>query len=330
MTFQPPNWQWCKGATEEERKDHFKSFHLSKRSKSKNIKGFSCWANLHGPGCKKHDIGRECINRSIELLKAGKSDSLDIKDGDVEVLLLTHSNEQFDSEHVDIPGLKICNLNDLDIDPKYSDNKWAEARVYLADTDKLFKKESKVIGTLTGSWNSKHHKHYNINNFINWDVLPHVLTQDNNAILCAHADCSCSWIGRPGSKDKKTVFDFIFSDFDHDLALEFLDLVGIEPDLGIVAIWQQVVSKRNLYESLHGFFNEKDIIPKVDFFCKKNENKLKPNNEYYSKRIPAYWCEFTSIMWQVSQEDLLVLPCGQLNRQWYKEDTMQKRAKEWV
>lgn len=327
MTFQPPNWQWCQNATEEERKRHFKAYYKGKKPRSRNSKGFSCLANLNKPACKKHDMDRMCVDRSIALVE--KKPTMGLEDGDVEVLLLTHSKQQFDSEDVDIPGLKICNLNDLDIDPKYSDNKWAESRVYLADIDKLFKKESKVIGTLTGSWNTKCHKHYNINDFINWDVLPHVLAQENNAILCACSVCSCYWAGFE-NQGVKTVFDFIFSDFDHDLAFEFLDLIGIELDLGMAAIWQQIVSKRNLYESLHGFFNEKDIIPKVDFFCKKNENRIKPRSEYYSKRVPAYWCEFASIMWQMSQEDLVFLPCGHLDAKWYQESQMQKRAEEWV
>lgn len=326
MTFQPPNWQWCQNATEEERNRHFNAYHEGKKPRSRNSKGFSCLANLNKPACKKHDMDRMCIDRSIALVE--KKPTMGLEDGDVEVLLLTHSKQQFDSEDVDIPGLKICNLNELDIDPKYSGNEWAESRVYLADIDKLFKKESKVIGTLSGSWNTKYHKHYNINNFINWDVLPHVLDNNRSVVLCAHCDCSCSWVG---DKDysRKVVFDIIFSDFDKSLIFEFLELIDIEPKLGKSAISNQFVSKRNDYRNLHGFFNKEDVIPKVDFFCKKNENRMRPNNEYYSKRVPAYWCEFASIMWQVSQ-DFLFLPCGWLDRQWYKEGPMQRRSDGWV
>lgn len=323
MGIKPPNWQWCQDATQGERVEHFVDIQNSRNK----IKGFSCLANLQRPKCEKHDVDKKCIDRSIAL--AEQEPTTHLEDGDVEVLLLTHSKQQFNNEGVDIPGLKICNLNELDIDPKYSDNKWAESRVYLADMGKLFKKESKIIGTLSGSWNTKCHNRYDIYDFINWDVLPHVLAQESNTILCAATLCTCSWADLDKQGGKK-VFDFIFSDFDNNLAFEFLDLIGIEPDFGIAAIWQQIVSKRNLYEELHGFFNEKDIIPKVDFFCKKNENRIKPRNEYYSKRVPAYWCEFVSIMWQMSQEDLVFLPCGHLDAKWYQESQMQKRAEEWV
>ena len=323
MGTKPPNWQWCQGATQGERVKHFVDTQNSRR---RRVHGFSCLANLQRPKCSKHDVDKKCIDRSIAFVKEKPTACLE--DGDVEVLLLTHSNQQLDSENVDIPGLKICNLNELDIDPKYSDNKWAESRIYLADIDKLFKKESKIIGTLTGSWSTKYHKHYDIYDFINWDALPYVLDNDKNVVLCAVCDCMCSWTGNKGDS-RKVVFDIIFSDFDKSLMFEFLELIDIEPKLGICAISNQFVSKRNDYRNLHSFFNKEDIIPKVDFFCKKNEHKMRPNNEYFSKRIPAYWCEFASIVWQMSQ-DFLFLPCGHVDSRWYREKPMQKRSDEWV
>ena len=36
MTFQPPNWQWCQNATEEERKGHFNAYYKGKKPRSRN------------------------------------------------------------------------------------------------------------------------------------------------------------------------------------------------------------------------------------------------------------------------------------------------------
>lgn len=260
--------------------------------------------------------------KPLELPTENKNKNFD----DVEILCLGHSQAQFNSIE-DRPYLKKINLNKI-YDGKYSDNHWAESRIFLANN--VFSDNSKIIGYTSASWNIKYNSS-RIDDFHNWpDAITLINSKPKDKIMiCGHVLCTCSWAsGR--------VFYDLFKKDCYGFTKKFLNLMNITNlDHSYVAHSNNWITHKENIECYGDYLKNNNIYEKIDYFVEKYKEdfredffKKRYNGILDSTRVHGYFMELVGCFW-LKEQNFTYLPqyYGNLD-DWYSVASIKSREKK--
>lgn len=252
--------------------------------------------------------------------------------GNIEILCLGHSNEQFKLIE-DKPYLTKINLNNIDAG-KYSENAWSESRAFIAEG--LFKKNTEFVGLTTASWNKKYEPFNFIDEFETWEYSSVLLNSkpEDKIVLCADTFCACAWINPKTNNDNKPLLSGFFTDKEKiigDYVLKTFDLRGFN-HIKVPYGNQMILHKQNYFRYLD-FLKEKDVFAKVKWFSDKYCYKYLHTNdplksEYQNTRIYGYFMEMIACLW-FSMQGFTIIPCTELKNDWYSYEDIAYRLKNW-
>ena len=220
------------------------------------------------------------------------------------VLSLGHKADQFQSiQNRDY--LEKIDLNSMYT--KYADNS-SEARVYESNFDNLFPEDKLFVGITTASWNLKYIGLNPIDEMHNWAALEKM---SNNTIICA--DC-CSPVKFTKGHGRRSVLKDVYPKITPEKIQEFLKLVQLDEIDKQVALSNQIIASREILKSLFRFYQDNEILEKIDFFLK--ENKFEVRKEYMVGRGNGYFAETVTMLWLANQ-DFVYMPQEILRNDWY-------------
>lgn len=337
MGSNPPDWEWCQNASQEERESFFRITSkamvppIEKLTKEYEEFGYSTkwfylYALLNESGfhdCKKNkEPQTEKFHHMVKLLE---KPLVDKTCDNVEILCLGHHEKQF----VDFPSknfLKPVNLSALDAG-KYSDNKWAETRAFLVDG--LFSENAQFTGMTTVSWNDKY-EDLPIESFDKWYTAKLLLnsTPEDKIVLCADTFCPCCWISRSGS-----ISNTFYTVDMNDAMVDLLEDCCLDTSIHIrVPFGNQIIAHKNFIEDFTSFIKNNDVLDKVDEFANKNHNLLRTNSsvasQYHNIRVQAYLMEMVSCFW-LANKNYYYFPNVKRRGDWYSPRKVKKRINDW-
>lgn len=239
----------------------------------------------------------------------GYKDKVPIDMMDFKVLLLYHQEKQRQS--IETKGyLELIDLNNLG--SKF-DNSYTESRIYYEDFEYLFPANIKYCGLTTGSWNLKYVGLNPIDKLHNWNGIRKL---DEKVILCSDIEPVERFFS-----DKKTVLHNVFNEITIDLIVEFLELINLSPPFEnkYVAVSNQIIAKRDILKSLFDFYQQNEILHKIDFFMRKHSLTIK--NSVYGKdtfkRRSGFFAETATSLW-INKNCFTLMPQEVLRYNWYK------------
>lgn len=222
---------------------------------------------------------------------------------DFNVLVLGHKDEQFYS--IDNQSY-LTNLNLNDIPTKYSASN-SESRIYDMDFDSLFDSGKKYVGLVTASWNMKYVGLNPIDKMHQWAAIRMI---DDNTIICSDS-CKAS---KFTSGNTPVLFD-VYPEIRQQHIDEFLNLVKLEESSKSVPISNQIIASRAIVKSLFDFYQQNEILDKIQFFMDKYNFTTK--KEYMKNRGNGYLAETVTLLWIASQ-NFTIMPQEILKLGWYR------------
>lgn len=219
------------------------------------------------------------------------------------VLVLTHKMEPIES--IQNRGyLETVNLNNLG--SKF-DNTFTESRIFYEDFEYLFPPDKKYVGLTTGSWNIKYVGLNPIDQMHEWAGIRRI---DEDVILCSDIYPAQNFvIGR------RSVLRDVFPKITDEQIDEFISLIGLEKIHKNVGTSNQIIAKREIVKSLFDFYQQNEILDKIDFFYRKHNFETRREEGY--KRRSGYFSETATILW-MCQQNVIIMPQEMLRIDWYK------------
>jgi hypothetical protein len=335
MGVDPPDWKWCQKTNQNERKKYFDL--LSKAPDSSNKKIFKL---LENSNCNKkyfllYYLSEIKHHRCQQSIVSQRSKNLSIIDyienqvkkepdfNNVQILSLGHKDSQFDSIQ-DRPYLKKVDLNTIDAGA-YSDNKWAEARAFIAND--LLDDYVDFVGFTTASWNDKYEGYARIDNFHNWDNAKVLLNSnpEDKIILCADSYCPCIWI------DNKGILSDFFNRDAGFIGGNFLKLIKLKISHVQVPFSNQLICHRSIINDYVSFLYDNDIFPKIEWVINRYSDLIRKETliqkQYHANRLHAYFMEMVSCFW-LANHNFMYIPNVYRKDSWYSFDSISQRIKE--
>lgn len=229
---------------------------------------------------------------------------IDMSQFDIKVLY--HSQKQLDMIK-DQEYLDYIDLNTIDSKFGYS---FTESRMFYEDIDKLFPADKKYIGLVTGSWNKKYIGLNPIDQMHNWAGIRYI---SDNVVICSDVFPAERFTGSRRPARKPVVKD-VFKEINEDHIKEFLELIGIDRSTKYVGVSNQIIAKREIVKRLFEFYQNNEILEKIDFFYDKYLFDA-VNEEGYLRRH-GYFAETVTVLWMASQ-DFVTMPQEILKKDWY-------------
>lgn len=340
MGTHPPDWQWCQKTCLEDRESYFSI--LSKEGKTENHKLTSFFRKLKDQNinprlylfyyltmsekyhlCQKAQEYQKNKNKEIVQYIESRTRFKNFPE-DIRILSLGHSKKQFDSIN-DRSYLKKVNLNDIDCG-KYSDNKWAEARAYIASDELLG--PAKFVGFTTASWNLKYEPYSRIDEFHNWETSYILLNSkpEDKIVLCADIFCPCIWFDK-----QENVLSVFFGKHYAEVGKIFFDIFGYYVNKHHrVPFSNQMILHRHNYETYKTYLISNDIFEKINYFVNKTKKFMRTNEEvkYSFNRLHGYVTEMISTFWFLNQ-DFIYLPNAERRQLWYDHANVKERSTKW-
>lgn len=219
------------------------------------------------------------------------------------ILSLYHDSNQIES--IEPRGyLEFIDLNNFG---SRFDNSFTESRMYYEDFDYLFPTEYKYIGLTTGSWNVKYVGLNPIDELHNWNAIRRI---DENVVICSDTAKSSKFY-----KDSGSVMKEIFPDINSNHINEFIDLIGLQKVEKEVGVSNQIIAKREIVKSLFEFYQQNDILYKIDQFYRKYNFETRKEKMFKIRR--GYFSELATVLWMANQ-DFKIMPQEVLKTDWYK------------
>lgn len=343
MGVDPPDWNWCQRASEEDRKSYYSL--LAKAPPTENHNAFELLKRLEEGNLDKkfyllyhltlNDKYHRCPKaqdyqeyRTAEIIshwtnQSKKGCNLD----DIEILSLGHSQKQFDTIE-DRAYITKVNLNRIDAG-KFSENKWAEARAFISK-DNLFSRKTQFVGLTTASWNIKYEGYSRIDNFHNWYATPILLNSkpEDKIVLCADIFCPCIWF-----YNKDNVLSVFFKEYANRVGKYFSKITGLDLNLHMkVPFSNQMILHKKLYNEYVEFLCHNEIFEKIDFFIKNfasNYLNTDPKDKTYAAiRLEGYFMEMVSTFWFLNQ-NFIYIPNAERKIDWYSSNNVYSRIAKW-
>jgi hypothetical protein len=320
MGVDPPDWRWCQNTTAEEREKYLALLAQAPPPEKKTL--IDALQRYTGSNRKyfyleyltQHNKSHQCAiadklqekrNQQIFAYIETQNRSQYVVADRVEILCLGHSSEQFETISPQ-PYLTHVDLNTIDAGP-YSDNKWAESRVFLSERN-LFEKDTEFVGVVSASWNIKYENYARIDNFHNWDnayILLNSAAADQ-IVVTADIMCVCDWINK--QYRNHNILSLFFSQNETELGKKLLKSLGLDFTKHVkVPYGNQMIMHRNLYQQYVAYLKTNEVFARVDHFLKtlpahyfhSKTNFIKRN--YHYSRIHAYLLEMVTariVKWQ--------------------------------
>jgi hypothetical protein len=342
MERDPPNWQWCKNTTSEEREKYFNllkkappsdnmdTFSIINQAKSKE-EVFLYYLTLKNNQHKCNIANNNQIKRNEKIIQLIEKYNHKHDFRNVEIACLGHNKKQFDRIE-NRYYLKKINLNDLDAG-KYSGNEWAETRAFIAAKN-LFHEDVDFVGFVTASWNDKYESFSRIDNFHNWNNAKILLNSkpEDKIILCSDIFCACWW--HSNKYHSSSILSSFFGDASYSIGNTLLKLAKLNNFNHIkVPFANQMIAHRYIIQQYLDYLENDNILDKVDWFVKKFaikyiDNSSKIKNLYQNHRIQAYLMEMISCFWFANQ-DFVYIPNAQRKLSWYEKSNIEKRIEDF-
>lgn len=349
MGVDPPDWKWCQRTSPKERekyhnilsrsappqKQPFIEYLLNYDYDKKWFHVFLLAETDSHHICNKAKKYQSTIkrNRIISHIENSKEENKDFSN--IEILCLGHNDKQF-STIQDKSYLNKVNLNEINAG-EYSDNKWAESRVFFSQ-DNLFKTETDFVGLVTASWNIKYKPFSLIDNFHNWSTAYLLLSSkpEDKIVLCADVHCACSWINHRSNGFGSILDGLLHGNKDKKVGKFLLKILGLNDYNHIkVPFANQMIMHKSIFYEYQSFLKDNNIPDKVDWFVKNyisKELKDLETNEifvnYNHNRIHAYLMEMVSCFW-FAQRDYTYIPNAERRDTWYNHEEIRYRVKQW-
>lgn len=350
MGVDPPDWKWCQRTTPKERKKYHNILSRAAPPQKQpfieylvNYNYDKEWFHLFYLAetdthhlCKKAKEYQATKKRKriVSLIENQKENNHDFSN--IEILCLGHHQDQFKTIQ-DRPYLKKINLNEIDAG-EYSDNKWAEARVFLSKED-LFRKETEFVGLVTASWNMKYKPFSLIDNFHNWNTSKLLLNSksEDKIFLCADIHCCCSWVNHASNGVGSILDGLLFCNKADKKSGKFLlKLLGLNDYRHVkVPFANQMITHKSVFLEYQSFLKDNNIPDKIDWFVKNHilkQSKISDKNnvliKYHNNRIHAYLMEMTSCFW-LAKKDYTYIPNAERREEWYNKEEIKDRIKQW-
>ena len=343
MGVDPPDWEWCKRTSAEEREKYYALLKKAPPPAKKKIAEllvefkddpkilFLYYLTQHN---RQHTCSianekqKEKNLKILEHLENQDKNNIDFEN--VEIFCLGHSKKQFDSIQ-DRSYIKKIDLNKIDAG-QYSDNKWAESRAFLAD---LPSDNKDFVGFVTASWNIKYEPFSFIQNFHNWNNAKLLINSkpEDKIVLCADIFCPCIWISDRDSNS--SILSHFIKDNAEVVVEKLLKPIGLEDYKHVkVPFGNQMIMHKSLLSEYKDYLSEFNVFKKVNCFVEKHINGnmyncddfIKSNYQY--NRLHAYFMEMVSCFW-FSIKDWLYIPNTERREDWYNQNAVASRIKEW-
>ena len=107
----------------------------------------------------------------------------------------------------------------------------------------------------------------------------------------------------------------IFPDINSNHINEFIDLIGLEKVEKEVGVSNQIIAKREIVKSLFEFYQQNDILYKIDQFYRKYNFETRKEKMFKIRR--GYFSELATVLWMANQ-DFKIMPQEVLKTDWYK------------
>lgn len=338
MGEQPPDWKWCQNTSQQERESYYNL--LSKSPPSDNQDILELLENYDGDKrwfylqyllmSKKHHFCSLANDYQTEknktILSLIENQPCTVRDCNIEILSLGHSEKQFDSI-IDRPYIKKINLNHIDAG-EYSDNKWAEARAFIA-YENLFSSDVEWIGFTTASWNIKYQPFSKIDNFHNWDTFKLLINSkpEDKIVLCADIFCPCMWF-----HCKNNVLSVFFKERARDIGMRFIETIGLTFQKHVKApVSNQLILHKQVYSEYYRYLIDNDVFRKTHDFIENVARRNIHVNSFYDSlyahsRLNGYFLEMVTCFWFANQ-DFVYLPNAERKENWYIQDNIKERTK---
>lgn len=347
MGVDPPDWRWCQNTTADEREKYYALLAQAPPPEKKTL--IDALQHYTGPNRKyfyleyltQHNKSHQCAiadelqekrNQQIFAYIKTQKCTQHVTADCVEILCLGHNPQQFATIKPQ-PYLTHVDLNTIDAGP-YSDNKWAESRVFLSNRD-LFTKGTEFVGVVSASWNLKYENYARIDNFHNWDNTRILLnsTPADQIVVTADIMCVCDWTNK--QHRNHNILSLFFSQAETKLGEKLLKSLGLDFTKHVkVPYGNQMILHRNLYQQYVEYLKNNEVFARVDHFLKTlpaeyfySKTDFIKHNYHYS-RIHAFLLEMVSCFW-FAQQPFLYLPSTERKKNWYDPKNIGNRIVQW-
>lgn len=287
-----------------------------------NVSTIRRWNGCDLSEKKQHELNH-IIYDYVESQPEQRIYSLD----DVKIACIGHSQEQFDRIK-DKPYITKVNLKTLYgvrgvRRDKFSDNVWAETRVWSSGKQ-IFPDSAKIIGYTTASWPKKYVSQ-KIDEFEEWPATDILLKSkpEDKIWLCADMYCSCLWLRsriENGSPFYGIIGDCLGEKSAQDMLRKYLKLIGLSSKTIMhkpIPFSNQMIGHRENIDQYQKWLEEQDVFAKCQYVLEKygfTENNWEykgiSNDKYsakwkgrcYSFRPQAYLMEATNCFWCAHQD----------------------------
>jgi len=263
---------------------------------------------------------------------------------DVKIACIGHSQEQFDRIQ-DKPYIIKLNINGFK-SGEFSDNVWAETRVWGADK-KVFPNNTKIIGYTTASWQKKYTSQ-KIDEFENWpgtDILLKSKPEDK-IWLCADMYCSCLWLRSREEYGRwfyGIIGDCMGEQSAQDMLRKYLKLIGLSSKTIMhksIPFSNQMIGYRENIDQYEKWLLDEDVFGKCQYVLEKygfaenkweyrgitdDKHEAKWKGRCYSFRPQAYLMEATNCFW-CAHQDFKYIGCTHRLNEWYNHDVRTVRG----
>jgi len=263
---------------------------------------------------------------------------------DVKIACIGHSQEQFDriADKSYIVKVDVNNVKH----GKFSDNVWAETRVWGSDK-KIFPDSAKIIGYTTASWQKKYtsQKIDEFENFSAADILLKSKPEDK-IWLCADMYCSCLWLRsriENGHPFYGIIGDCMGEQSAQDMLRKYLKMIGLSSKTIMhkaIPFSNQMIGHRENIDQYEKWLEEQDVFAKCQYVLEKygfaenkweyrgtsnEQHEAKWKGRCYSFRPQAYLMEATNCFWCAHQDFKYIGTTHRINS-WYNHDVRTVRG----